>query len=152
MYRLDEPWDGPNNSKLHNVENPIYRCASDPSPQIYTSYVSIQGSNTLFPDKGTCSLSSIQDKLSNTILLLEMHNSGIHWMEPKDLSVDEAINGITRKSLPYVTGRYRKGNQGTLAIFADGRIRTINSDIDPKVLRSLIEIDTPDKSSQPYIN
>ena len=36
----------------------------------------------------------MKDGLENTILLVEVVNSGISWMEPRDLTIAEAIQGM----------------------------------------------------------
>ena len=44
-YRFDEPWDGPNNRKLHNVTLDLYKCPSDNQHggESNTSYLAVVG-------------------------------------------------------------------------------------------------------------
>src|SRR5207248_412923 len=48
QYRLDEPWDGPNNRKLHDVGLPIFQCPSHSKaqPTTETNYVAVIGPRT----------------------------------------------------------------------------------------------------------
>lgn len=151
-YRFTEIWDGPYNSRLHAAPNPGYHCPLDSSPQAQTSYVRISGPSTPFPDDRTVSVSELEKGASNTIFAAEMHNSGIHWMEPRDITLEQAVGGIRQTSKPTV--RTRHGlldlKKGTYAVFADGSVRWLNSNIDPKLLRSLLEIDNPDKPREKY--
>jgi len=89
QYRFDEPWNGPHNSlladKLHPSTNP-YSCPSDVEGT-QTSYVVIVGPRTLWP--GSTSV-GFDAGSSDTLLVLEIRDSGIGWMEPRDLEFDEA--------------------------------------------------------------
>jgi type II secretory pathway pseudopilin PulG len=98
-YDLSEPWDGPNNSKLHNTLVPIFSCPSDrKNPGTDTNYVAVVGPGTAWPGATCTSKSLVTDGLSNSILLVEVANSGIHWMEPRDLPVAAVSAGINPKS------------------------------------------------------
>ncbi|MCA9092993.1 MAG: hypothetical protein KDA68_05875 [Planctomycetaceae bacterium] len=41
--------------------------------------------------------------------------------------------------------------KGPLVVFGDGRAQYINSNIDPQILRSLLEVNNPDKPKEPYV-
>jgi hypothetical protein len=88
-YRFDEPWNGPNNRKLHGEILDVYRCPSRPKRQraTDTSYVVVTGPKTMWPGAKSTSLSDSTDGTSNTLMVVEMANSGIHWMEPRDLDM-----------------------------------------------------------------
>ena len=91
QYNFDEPWNGPNNKQLAdkiNVE--MYQCPSGPGygETYHTNYVAIVGSETAFPGSASVKLADIKDGLENTILLAEIGNSDIHWMEPRDIEFD----------------------------------------------------------------
>src|SRR5262249_17806187 len=88
-YDFNEPWDGPNNSKLAALMPDCCRSPSRSSkqPKTETSYVAIVGSETMWPGGKSVSLSDIADGTSNTVAVVEIENSGIHWMEPRDLSI-----------------------------------------------------------------
>ena len=90
-YNFDEPWDGPNNSKLHDImmPYPYYRCPTDKlaGKETDTSYVVVVGPGTVFPGERPVKLGEIRDGSSNTVMLVEVANSGIHWMEPRDLDI-----------------------------------------------------------------
>jgi hypothetical protein len=97
QYRFDEPWDGPNNRQLHSIVLSLFSCPSRPvnQPATDTNYVAAVGPKTTFSENGFIRMSDILDGTSNTILLVEVHNSGIHWMEPRDLHMHQmpmAIN------------------------------------------------------------
>lgn len=98
-YNFNEPWDGPNNKKLHSTLVGVYSCLSDnKNPGTDTSYVAVVGPGTAWPGATSTSKSMVTDGLSNSILLVEVANSGIHWMEPRDLPVAAVSAGINPKS------------------------------------------------------
>jgi prepilin-type processing-associated H-X9-DG protein len=139
-YDFSEPWDGPNNRALHNVSIPTYGCPSDPaSTSPDTNYVMIVGEGTLggTPNE-TVRMSDVTDGLSNTILAIEVPASGIHWMEPRDMTVDEAVAYITD---PAVCGQRHAHPGGCNVLFGDGSVRFLPGTIDPKTLRSLLTRD-----------
>lgn len=153
-YRFDEEWNSPHNSTLHASSHNWYRCPFDPSPKEQTSFVRISGPTTPFPDNRIVSKEEFADGATNTILAVEMHNSGIHWMEPRDITVDQAIAGIRQESKPIVRTDHGIADSGksTYAVFADGHVSRLKMNIDPKVLRSLLEINHPDKPKEIFIS
>jgi hypothetical protein len=137
-YRFDEPWDGPNNRLLADEISRVYSCPADTKPlKTETSYVAVVGPGTAWPDEGTTSWDQIRDGMSRTIVIVEVHNSGIHWMEPRDLYVTQmplAINpkrGIGISSLH--TG-------GAMVVCADGSVHMLPSDLDAETLWGLLTI------------
>ncbi|HIQ22545.1 MAG TPA: hypothetical protein EYH34_15075 [Planctomycetes bacterium] len=72
----------------------VYRCPSDRSGNLstWTSYVAVIGPETAWLGEQPRRISDFH-AASNTILLVEMENSGIHWMEPHDLSLQQALGG-----------------------------------------------------------
>lgn len=150
-YRIDQPWNGPDNSELANrLGGDYYHCKSDPSSIHDTSYVAVVGQNTAFPPLGDVTFDRFQGGRSNSILIVETHNSGIHWMEPRDWSIEEAIKGVNSFGKKFPDGHhsswFSSGNPH--ALFADGSIREIHPNIDRTVLRDLLEIDNPDKPKE----
>lgn len=90
-YDFGQPWNGPHNSQLsQRINNDIFHCPSSPQTAMspLTDYVVIVGPNTVFPGGLSTSLSDISDGPENTILLAEIANSDVHWMEPRDLTAD----------------------------------------------------------------
>lgn len=91
QYRFDEPWNGPNNWNLADRINVGYfqcPCGRDHQRTLNTNYVVVVGDETAFPGERSTSLGNITDGPENTLLLVEIGNSDIHWMEPRDLEFD----------------------------------------------------------------
>lgn len=89
-YRFDEPWNGPNNSLLHREMIEAYSCPSDDGAyhSQSTSYLAISGPSTIWQHDASVRLEDITDQQATTLCLLEVANSGIHGMEPRDLTLD----------------------------------------------------------------
>lgn len=108
-YCFDEPWDGPNNRKLADRMVGVYSCpqanAQEGSPEsLFTSYVAVVGPETAFPGTASTSVSDMKDGTANTLLLVEVTNSGIHWMEPRDLHVVQMSREINGKAGQGISG------------------------------------------------
>jgi prepilin-type processing-associated H-X9-DG protein len=138
QYRFDEPWNGPNNRKLHSIPMPIYRCPSDgPVSQTITSYVAVVGAGTAWPGSTSTKLSDFADGPSQTLLVVETANSGIHWMEPKDLDFAQMPLAINAKSGKGISSKHAGGAN---VAFADGHVEYLRDDQSPELLHALLTI------------
>jgi prepilin-type processing-associated H-X9-DG protein len=148
-YRLDEPWDGPNNRQLHALMPEVFRCPSeertDP-PGCETSYVAVVGSETCWPGSKGISLSKIRDGSSNTVLVAESHRSGIHWMEPRDLHIGQMPAAVNPKHGQGICSCHPGGAQ---IAFADGSVRFVQSDTPAATVRGMLTIDGGEKIELP---
>lgn len=94
-YDRNEPWDGPHNRQLLAERPSVYACPSDSSAQregsTATNYVAVVGGESVWQRGKTINLKApnLSGKQTTTILLIEMADSDIAWMEPRDLSWDE---------------------------------------------------------------
>jgi hypothetical protein len=147
-YRFDEPWDGPNNRRLAGRMPPAYRCPSEPRtspPSHMTSYVAIVGPEAVWPGTMSRSLGEIADGAGNTLLVVESHGSGIHWMEPRDLSVVQMarnINSPAGQGIGSCHGANKPGDRGTAAYvaLADASTHLLPSDLSEERLQALLTI------------
>jgi hypothetical protein len=117
-YRYDEPWDGPHNRELANRMPTVFRCPEDPGALDYqTSYVGIvdgaTGDFAAYPTSG--STAPPKKPPMTAYLVVEMANSGINWMEPKDVTL--GANSQPDQPLPDQFG-YHVG--GAVAVDSSG--------------------------------
>ena len=139
-YNFDEPWNGPNNRKLAKTASRWFHCpnASHGEDSPITDYVVVVGSGTVFPGAQTVSLSDIADGPENTILLVEIENSDIHWMEPRDLRFEEMAFTVNGKVKPSISGPHPAG---PIVVFADEMTGyRIHDSVRPETLRALLTI------------
>jgi prepilin-type processing-associated H-X9-DG protein len=139
--RNDEAWNGPNNVKVTNTVVRTFDCPDDPqlatpSPA-FTSYVAVVGHHTAWAGATPRKLSDFKSP-GNTILVIEAANSGIQWAEPRDLHVGETPLTINP---PGGQGISSDHPAGVNAVFADGSVHFLRSDVDPKKLAELLDLD-----------
>jgi prepilin-type processing-associated H-X9-DG protein len=139
-YRFDEPWDGPHNSKLLERAPAVFSCPNDVKKngranRWMTSYVAVIGPETAWPVDQPTTIRDITDGTANTIQVVEVGNSGVNWMEPRDRQLSEIVptlNGTSRNGLASAhTG-------GAQALFADGSVKFLNDTISADLLRALL--------------
>jgi prepilin-type processing-associated H-X9-DG protein len=83
-------------------------------------------------------ISEITDGLSNTILLVEVADSGISWAEPRDLrfnQIDFSINGREGNGI----SSYHPGCANV--VFCDGTVRILKNTINPQLVKAMAMID-----------
>jgi len=139
QYNFDEPWNGPNNSKLADQIPEIYHCIDDnDNPHGCTSYVAIVGPRTLWPGPEPRALDRVPDGAVNALLIVEVHKSGIHWMEPRDLHIGQMAMSVNPTAGQGISSPHKGGAN---VMFADGHGTLLSDDIKPELLRQLIDID-----------
>lgn len=134
-YRFDEPWNGPNNSRLMERTPRTYKFPTTHEAGLpIANYLAVVGKETLWPGAKPYPGKN-SDGSSNTILLAENDGLNIPWMEPRDLVLGEMSldiqnsNGI---SSPYkVPG----------VALADGSLRSFGSRPSPEALRAMLTAD-----------
>ena len=139
-YRFDEPWDSPHNRTLASkIYLPVYQCASGPQAGVtlHTDYVVIVGPETLFPGATMTRLSDITDGSTNTILLAEIANSHIEWMEPRDLRAHEMSFVLNPPVRPGISSHHPSGPAVALA---DGSVTRLKNPLRPETLQVLTTI------------
>ncbi|HUE74369.1 MAG TPA: DUF1559 domain-containing protein, partial [Pirellulaceae bacterium] len=143
QYRFDEPWDGPNNRKLHEQFVGVYSCPEQfrqgsGDTRRDTSYVVVVGPRTAFPGDRSVSFGDIRDGTTNTVLVVEIKNSGIHWMEPRDLHVTQMNPRINPSRGQGISSPHKGYAQ---AAIADGGVKTLSEPLSPSEVTSLLNID-----------
>ncbi|MBL8850840.1 MAG: DUF1559 domain-containing protein [Planctomycetaceae bacterium] len=140
QYRFDEPWDSPHNRTLASkIYAPLYQCPSGAhfETTTHTDYVVIVGPETLFPGTTTTRLSDIADGSEHTLLLVEIANSDIDWMEPRDLRADEMSFALNDPGHPSISSPHPRG---PCVALADGNVRHLNAPVIPSTLEAMTTI------------
>jgi prepilin-type processing-associated H-X9-DG protein len=151
QYDFSEPWNGPNNKKLAGaaMAPSVYQCLSDPdvAGSAMTSYVAVVGPTTAWPDDKCRKLDDFGKTTDGTILVTEMANSGIHWMEPRDVALENAVRGVNRdgpkgiSSRHFLLGGYFFQNElGVNMAMADGSVEFVPERISPSSLETLLTV------------
>jgi hypothetical protein len=142
QFNQDEPWDGPNNSRLIPLMPKIYahQFDRDGAARGLTYYRVFTGPRTPFPDlkppfpPGVSPLrypEDFRDGTSNTILIVEAADA-VPWTKPDDLPYDPD------KPLPKLGGHLKKY---FVVAMADGTGRPVRQDVSESTLRAVIDPD-----------
>lgn len=133
QYDFNESWDSPANFGLSSYQPAIYTCPSDPNS--LCSYFVIDVPNGLFDGSKGSPIHSIIDGTSNTIMIVEVAGSNVHWMEPSDLgpaALAAPINSNMNGSV--ISSNHARG---AAVAFADGSVHFLPEDTTLQVLNLL---------------
>ena len=141
QYDFAEPWNGPNNLKLADKIN-LYTFQCPTGPNLHTSlmtdYVVVVGPKTAFPGNQSTAFDDIQDGRENTLLLVEIANSNIHWMEPRDLNFNEMSFVVNDPQRPSIASPH---SCGPGVVFADAiAAYRLDQSLRPTTLEALTTI------------
>jgi hypothetical protein len=110
-YDFDEPWDGPNNRKLADRIPFVFQCRAHTDRHrrgsCETQYLAVVGDETAWQGSRGAKLGDI-DETSETLLVVEVHGQGVHWMEPRDLSLKDAVHFLGPDAPPESTGHFHE--------------------------------------------
>ena len=138
QYNQEEAWNSPSNRPLLDQMPRFYHSARDDADAASTSaaVVLITGPGTAFPtDREPLSLGEIKDGTSNTVICMQLPESDIPWLEPRDVDIDHVLALFANPNGPIA-------KQGGVNMgLADGSVRYISADIDPQTLRALLTAD-----------
>jgi prepilin-type processing-associated H-X9-DG protein len=131
QFKMDEPWDGPNNKKLIAQMPKLYALpgvkTKEPGLTHYQGFVG-PGAGWESDPKIKITLANITDGTANTVAVVEAAEP-VPWTKPADLPFAQG------KPLPKLSGAHKgKAN----AAFFDGSVRALPANLDPVVLSALI--------------
>lgn len=147
-YDPQQPWDSAKNLPLAQRDLHVYTCPSvppqnarDAAGRYFTSYATLIGPETVFPNGRALSFKQITDGTSNTALVVEACGQQIVWTEPRDIQVTAknlAINlpGDRPGYSPAAWSSYHRRMAQTLC--ADGSVRNLSTETDPSVLKAIM--------------
>lgn len=152
QYRDDLPWDDPANLEIARTTESSLVCPSTPvledsQKRKFTSYALVTGLGTECPDGR--SLDSIRlDGKSQTAIVIEACGRNIVWTEPRDVDVSvETLSLNQRGPRPLESPSLGSSlhRRGVNVLRADGSVRTMPLNTDPKVLKALMVSDEAGK-------
>ncbi len=136
QYHFDEPWDGPNNRRLHDLIVSAYACPSHAGQGNSTSYAAVIGPGTAWGKSGSRTLGDFPDGPDRIIMLVEVTSPTIHWMEPRDLRFDRM--GFTINGPDEPTGISSDHPGGANVLLGDGSVSFIKDRTGQEDLRALL--------------
>jgi len=150
-YSFKEPWNGPKNRVLESSIPPwVYVCPNVARDSVkefaLATYVLVTGPDTAFPGCKPRAPGEITRRPCDTVLVVEAANTDIHWMEPRDPSLDDLVAGRAGVCRP-LTGTHiersywRDPDRGSGNIVCgDGRVHFLRGPIGPEDARVLLTV------------
>ncbi|MCH8839975.1 MAG: DUF1559 domain-containing protein [Planctomycetes bacterium] len=148
-YKKDEPWNGPDNTKLvaSTRFDSFFECPAHYSEAQLSHYLAVVGEHTAFPPGRGRSLAEFTDGTSNTILFIEAPHKRIPWAKPEDLSFDEAVELLSDPSKGEHFGHevdegfFYKPSRGINVAFVDGWVQFLRLPISREHAAALLTVD-----------
>lgn len=140
-YNFNEPWDSENNRKLADkLPVNFFACPGDKHrSQWNTSYVAITGPGTVFPSPPADGKQEFTRDFVPSIMIAEMADSGIQWMEPRDLHVETMSFQLNEWSLLSI--RSHHGNIVNVTL-ANGVRKWLKDTIPSETIKAMTLIKT----------
>jgi hypothetical protein len=131
QFKLDEPWDGPNNIKLLNQMPMVYKLpGDDKTPPDHTHYRVFVGNGAAFEKtRGLRIPGDFPDGLSNTILVVEAAQA-VPWTKPDDIPFNPG-----KPIAPLLSTYFRSGCN---VVLADGAVRVLPASVPESTLKAAI--------------
>ncbi len=144
QYDFDEPWNGPHNRQLADkLSFPHFNCPSSDAGAEYANYLGVVGPEAGFVGDQPRGLRDIYDGPHKTVAVVEVADSDVHWMEPRDLTLEQAARGIN------VAGGISADHpSGANAAYWDAHIDRLPEDKD--LLRAVLTARGGDDFEYPY--
>jgi len=147
QWHFDQPWNSPHNRPLADQVVDIYRCPASPqSNQPLTDYLAVVGQGMAWEQGKSLTLDDFADGLDQTIMLVEVEGSRVHWAEPVDLdraTMSLQINGPPGRaigSLHEMKSRW-SSQPGANAGFADGAVIFLPERLKPGEVEAMLTRD-----------
>jgi prepilin-type processing-associated H-X9-DG protein len=130
---LSKAWDDPANAEAFGAKLSVFHCYSNAFPQNHTGYLAIVGPDTCFQATESRPVSEITDNPAQTLMVIEVPvDKTVHWMNPVDADEQLVLSIGPNSKLLH--------NGGVSALFVDGHLQFLSTEMDFRVRRALISI------------
>jgi hypothetical protein len=131
QFKLDEPWDGPNNKRLLAQMPLVYRVPSEGLQASDTTHYKVfVGNGAAFDKTRGYSIQDFTDGMSNTILIIEAPAMPVPWTMPDDIDFNP------NKPMKGLLGIPASG--GCSVALADGSLRLVKPQVSENTLKAAI--------------
>jgi len=141
-YDFQEPWNSPKNRALSGEIPTEYRSPFPAREGDSTPYLAIVGAGTAWPGAKTTKHSDFTVSGKNTVLIVEVANSSIDWMEPRDMPFEQAIRGVHSNDTSGLSSYFTDGIH-TLTAASNGGTLPVGIELDALASRIKIRPEVP---------
>jgi type II secretory pathway pseudopilin PulG len=140
QMNLNEAWNSPLNLRFAQSVPEVFVCPDDqPFAPGDTSYCVVTGAQYAFRPQTGVDADQFIDDPATTLLIVELHNSGINWMQPTDVSPTVLAQGLN-SGVQGTCGSLHPGGV-TMVGMADGRAFPLSDRTRPDDLHQMATID-----------
>lgn len=110
-YDFRQPWDSPHNRQLGDKMPDVYRCEGDDRQtrrQARTPFQAVLGPHAAWNGAAPRRQADFTESLNETLVVLETDPLDVPWLEPRDLTVAEALHLLTTADPQSVGGHRRQ--------------------------------------------
>jgi hypothetical protein len=130
---LTKPWDDPANREAYESVLDYYHCHSAEVTEGHTPNLAIVSPGSCFQATESRKLEELTDGTDHTLMVVEVDaEQAVHWMQPTDIDPQWLVNLAQHEERSHVGG--------VQALFADGRVKFLQAQTDPDVLRAMVSI------------
>jgi hypothetical protein len=140
-YDFNEPWNGPNNSRLSALMPDCYMCPeSSTRPGLpLTAYVAVVGPGTVWLGNTSIQGNATVDRATSTILFVESSAAPVLWMAPRDMDILHVPLQINSKADAGISSTHPPG--GAHVACVDGSVVFLREKTcSPQQLRAMLTI------------
>ena len=154
-YRFDEPWDGPNNSKLAEDVPNAYRCYNHPRGQC--AYMAVTDADGNWHSDLYTEGYEVPDGILNGVMVAESPRA-VPWMQPVDITIDELVEAMSvpegQESFGHPVDRFLNYSHQYNVARANMTVHTVHSGQDNAAVRRFLIGEATDEvwdSQKPHI-
>jgi hypothetical protein len=93
----------------------------------------------MWPPDGVVSLADVPDDKSRTLMVVEVSDSGVLWMEPRDLHLSAMSFEIGAKKVVGIRSRHNAGDRAVANVSTvDGSVLAVGDTTPPAEVRSML--------------
>ncbi|MGD9126459.1 MAG: DUF1559 domain-containing protein, partial [Planctomycetia bacterium] len=124
QFDREASWDSPQNKIIADTDIYLFHCPScENSPPCTTNYVLVTGPGTAWDGDKVHTLDDLSYP-EQTLILIEVADTDIHWAEPRDLKIDDIDPRFLDEE-----GNFKCNHPGfVIGAFADGHVEKIPQD------------------------
>jgi type II secretory pathway pseudopilin PulG len=130
---LSKPWNDPANADAFAKTVHVFTCPSADTPAQHTTYHALVGENCCLHPTRPRKLNELTDETSHTLAVVDVSSAeAVHWMSPKDTAHRFLLGFSENSDLAH--------DGGIQAVFADGKVQYLPTDLPKETRRALATI------------